>query len=53
MTELEIINMAMENLQKQTHILGKWKAVAHKDFDGELALELEEKGYEKFENATM
>lgn len=41
MTELEIINMAMENLQKQTHILGKWKAVAHKDFDGELALELE------------
>lgn len=40
MTEQEIIHLALENLQKQTQILGKWKPVGKKEFDGEVSLEL-------------
>lgn len=43
MTEHEIINLALENLQKQTHILGEWTPVDQGDFDGEINLEFEGK----------
>jgi hypothetical protein len=41
MTKQEIIHLALENLQKQTHISGRWIPAAQKDFDGEVALELD------------
>lgn len=41
MTEQEIIHLALENLQKQTHIMGKWMPVDRKELDGEVDLELE------------
>lgn len=41
MTEQEIIHLALENLKKQTHILGSWRPAVNKGVDGEVALELD------------
>lgn len=44
MTALETIHLALENLQKNAQIKGKWKAAAqNKPFDGELILTIENK----------
>jgi len=41
MNEQEIINLALENLQKNTQIKGKWKAFDHKEPDGQLILDVD------------
>ena len=41
MNELEIINMALENLQKQTHITGRWEPIVQKNLDGKVILNVE------------
>jgi hypothetical protein len=44
MTELEIIHLALDNLQKKVQIHGKWTdAAPNEDFDGELLLTIENK----------
>ena len=44
MTELEIIHLAIENLQKNAAIQGTWTdAAPNKDFDGELLLTIDNK----------
>lgn len=40
MTEQEIIHLALENLQKQTHIQGWWEPAVQKRFDGQVTLNL-------------
>lgn len=40
MTKQEIIYLALENLQRQTRIQGKWDPTARKNADGKLVLEL-------------
>ena len=44
MVESEIVNIALENLQKNTHILGEWKNYApggNKSIDGEITFNIE------------
>ena len=41
MTELETIHLALENLEKNTHIKGTWNPVVNEEIDGELMLTLE------------
>ena len=38
MNELEIINVALENLQKQTDIIGRWEPIDRKEIDGKVTL---------------
>jgi hypothetical protein len=44
MTELEIIHLALDNLQRNAHIKGKWtEAAPNRAFDGELLLTIDDK----------
>ena len=48
MTEVEIVNIALENLQKNTHISGEWEDNTHIKghvFDGIIALSVNNKTY--------
>lgn len=40
-TKQEIIHLALENLQKQTHIQGWWEPAAQKELDGQVTLHLD------------
>ena len=35
-TETDIIHLALENLEKTTHIKGKWKGFERKEIDGKI-----------------
>lgn len=41
MKEPQIINQALEKLEKQTHIQGKWKPVTHKELDGQIIFNID------------
>lgn len=41
MTQQEIIHLALENLQKQTHIKGSWEPATRKELDGQVTLNLD------------
>jgi hypothetical protein len=41
MNEQEIINLALENLQKNAQIQGKWEAFDHREPDGQLVLDID------------
>ncbi len=41
MTEQEIIHLALENLQKQTGITGRWEPAVQKQLDGKVFLDIE------------
>ncbi|NCU04694.1 MAG: hypothetical protein GXC73_11975 [Chitinophagaceae bacterium] len=42
MNEQEIIHLALENLQKNTQIQGKWEAHDHQETDGQLILNIDD-----------
>lgn len=45
MTEQEIIHLALENLQKQTDIIGRWEQSGIKGLDGQVILTLDNKEF--------
>ncbi len=48
MNEQEIIHLALENLQKNTQIQGKWEAFDHKEPDGQLILDMDNRHIKYF-----
>jgi len=48
MNEQEIIHMALENLQKNTLIKGKWETLEHKELDGQLILDIDNRQIKYF-----
>ncbi|MBS1754423.1 MAG: hypothetical protein JST34_10295, partial [Bacteroidetes bacterium] len=42
MNEQEIIHLALENLQKNAQIQGKWEAFDHREPDGQVILDIDD-----------